>query len=166
MLLKKVTTWATAVMLAVALGAAFGAAPAAAEVSPQQVSSQDCVGSGGVWVGNTSGNIQNGLLAASFCRSNLTGGMVKVHIEYRKDSGGAVTLRFAWQIVNSTVTDASFTGWDNGAFVQTAGTTRGHFWTYAPEFGPRVDASHKCWRGIMRDQNTLVYFVTGIICVP
>ncbi len=150
-----------ATVSAIAAMLAATALPASASVG-----SDDCTGNGVVWLGNGVGNLQNGVLTASVCKYNPTTRVVKVHIEYQKTGGDPVTVRFGWQRINNGATNVSFTDWDQGAFTQSSGQTRGYVWTYANDLGPQFDATQRCARGIMQDQNTLIVYVTKLVCNP
>ena len=94
------TTRRATAIAGVGLAAASMAAPQAAYAStlaPTQVESMsvDSCNSRSSFRGSGSADLSNGTLTAGFCHYAARG-VGTVHIEYRKTSGPATTVRFAW----------------------------------------------------------------------
>lgn len=145
-------------LLASTLGTVFlGSSPAYAE------SPTDCE-AGGAWVGSGEGVLTNGVLNSVFC-VDAENVVRQVYVSYDKDAGGTVTVKFGWQMVNNPKAERAYdTWWQSGTTRIARGEKKGKYFKY-PTWSPAAfSTSWPCGRGVMRDTNTEVLYVTKVVC--
>jgi hypothetical protein len=150
------------------VAAAAVAATTLMVAGPAAAATNDCSHGGGTWGGSTYGTLSNGELHVGECNNAFDGSkwiVRQVNVEYSKYSGGAVSVQFGWQMVsNSSASSVYHTWWSSTTYSIAANQTKGTYFAYPGSSPAAFSSSWKCLRGVMKDTNTELVYVTKTIC--